>query len=85
MATVLLINPKDSELRWSFKVPWSTLHVGSYLKSFGHKITLLDPDTSPDFEMRFRECVQKADLAGFSLMTCQIHYALPLMQFIRKN
>jgi radical SAM superfamily enzyme YgiQ (UPF0313 family) len=85
MATVLLINPKDSELRWSFKVPWSTLHVGSYLKSFGHKITLLDPDTSPDFEMRFRECVQKADLAGFSLMTCQVHYALPLMQFIRKN
>lgn len=84
MARVLLINPRDSEIREPYKIPWGALHIGSYLKSFGHEVTLLDPDTSPGFQERFRETLSKTDLVGFSLMTCQVHYALPLMQFIRK-
>jgi len=85
MARVLLVNPRDSEIQEPYKIPWGAFHIGSYLRSAGHEVTLLDPDTSPNFKTRFRENLDHADLVGFSLMTCQVHYALPLMRFVRER
>lgn len=85
MARVLLINPRDSEIPYYYKIPFGALHIGSYLKSFGHEVALLDPDTCSNFNGRFKEHLKKADIVGLSLMTCQVHYALPLMQFVKEH
>ena len=86
---LILINPKFCEETTVFSLPISILHLGSWVKSQGYDVSILDAlhyKNDADFCQNCLEGKLCDDLLiGVSVMSAQIPSALAISKYIRTN
>ncbi|MBU1627531.1 B12-binding domain-containing radical SAM protein, partial [bacterium] len=89
MVQVLLINPPyaGNVLPGQTWHPIGILTLGSYLKSFGYSVSLIDGVVDREMVSKIEKMMENPELKllGISLMTSQIRYALPIAKMVREK
>jgi len=89
MTQVLLINPPymGNILPGQTWHPIGILTIGSYLKSKGYDVTLIDGVVDGDLSSKLEKTLDDPALSvvGFSVMTSQIKYALPISKIVKEK
>ncbi|MDT8445849.1 MAG: radical SAM protein [bacterium] len=83
---ILLIYPEylvtDGD---AYNLPLGLLHIGSWIESKGHQVTLLDCAVEGDWKKRLDQLLPETDLIGISAMTVHLPSVEAILDYSRKE